>query len=32
MPQCFSLTQEDLKEYYKSFMEIREAYREKYGE
>ena len=32
MPQCFSLTQEDLKEYYKSFMEIRKAYKEKFGE
>ena len=32
MPQCFELTAEDLKHYYKSFMEIRESYREKYGE
>ena len=31
-PQCFELTADDLKHYYKSFMEIREAYREKYGE
>ena len=32
IPQCFELTKEDLTHYYKSFMEIRKAYREKYGE
>ena len=32
MPQCFSLSVEDLENYYKSFMEIRKAYKEKYGE
>ena len=32
MPQCFSLTVEDLENYYKSFIEVRNAYKEKYGE
>ncbi len=31
LPQCFELTQDDLKHYYKSFMEIRESFREKFG-
>lgn len=31
MPQCFELTVEDLERYYKSFLEIREAFKEKFG-
>lgn len=31
MPQCFELDQEDLKRYYKSFMEIRKSFRDKFG-
>ncbi len=30
MPQCFTLTREDLILYYKSFMEIRNAFKEKF--
>tara|TARA_A100001037_G_scaffold303765_1_gene338636 strand:- start:6381 stop:7136 length:756 start_codon:yes stop_codon:yes gene_type:complete len=31
MPQCFSLTKGDLANYYKSFMEIRKAFKNKLG-
>lgn len=31
MPQCFELTVEDLERYYKSFMDIRKAFKEKFG-
>ena len=31
MPQCFELTKDDLEYYYKSFMEIRKAFRDKFN-
>jgi len=31
MPQCFTLDQDDLIEYYKNFMEIRKAFKGKFG-